>query len=113
MNILTTKNLESLRLREYMSNISRSGYALVLKPIENHNINHIFYVELLESLDETYLVGLKRHLTQNWNLIAKKIEDIPVSTELDMLDLCSFLVEDVNRIYFFIENVFFYFFPNN
>ena len=112
MNLLTAKHLESLKIREYTSDtVVRKGFDLKTLSA-NHNITHLPYVELLETLEENYLEGLRRHLVQNWNLIAQKLEDINVSNTTDMVDLCAFFVEDVHRVYFFIENLFFYFFPN-
>ena len=114
MNTLTPKNIESLRIREYIitdDNDENRDFTKVFRPLENHNINSIPYVELFNTLDKTYLNSLRRYLIKNWNLIAKKIDDTTVSRDCDIMSLCEFFVDDVHRIYFFIETVYFYFFP--
>tara|TARA_Y100000389_G_scaffold13037_2_gene11663 strand:+ start:8403 stop:8798 length:396 start_codon:yes stop_codon:yes gene_type:complete len=131
MKILKKEDLVSLARRGYIKNKINEGkldnlqnpelteYYQPLKKLETFNVDFIPYVYLFFNItNEKQFI---RHIQLKWSNISDQLEDVNFSNTNDdtkVIDLCNFFINDTDektknhRVYFFLEIIHQYFFPN-
>ena len=116
IRLLTEENIESLRIRGYISHqiySSNNGFD-VLNKLSKYNINPTPYLSLFNGLNKTGIQNINRFICLNWKNIAESLQDESIDfRNNDAIQIYKFFIdtEKQHRILFFIEIVYKYFFP--
>jgi len=116
IRLLTDENIESLRIRGYISHqtyLSNNGFD-ILNKLSKYNINPTPYLSLFNGLNQTGVQNINRFICLNWKNIAESLQDESIDFQnKDTIQIYKFFIdtEKQHRILFFIEIVYKYFFP--
>ena len=116
IRLLTDENIESLRIRGYISHqaYSNNNDFDVLNKLSKYNINPTPYLSLFNGLNQTGIHNINRFICLNWKNIAESLKDESIDFQnKDTSQIYNFFIDTQkqHRMLFFIEIVYKYFCP--